>query len=124
GLFGGGSMALRRNELILLSVGLGCAAVALAGGIRSVFRPADIGGDSPNGNLWMCTDTKCGNQFTMTVQQLAKYQKEHFGQPVKCPKCGATAVPAEKCQQCGNVYPLTAGADTPCPKDGHKPSQN
>jgi hypothetical protein len=34
---------------------------------------------------------------------------------VKCPKCGTPAIRAEKCQNCGKVFPMPRDAEHRCP---------
>jgi hypothetical protein len=69
----------------------------------------------PNGLLFVCSDDKCGHQFTMTTHEFGQFQEKHYGEDVPCPKCGKKAVKALKCPHCGAVSPMTRDL-TECPK--------
>jgi hypothetical protein len=59
---------------------------------------------------WMCQN---GHQFTITARQLNDLRANHYGEQVKCPECGAPALPAYKCPHCGNL--IAPGASRICP---------
>jgi hypothetical protein len=79
-----------------------------------LYSPAN-NANFPGGTDWLCTNQSCKNAFNLTMKELGQYNKEHIGEPIKCPKCGSPAIRAEKCQFCGKSYPMPRDAQHRCP---------
>ena len=79
-----------------------------------LYSPAN-NANFPNGTEWVCQNPTCKNGFNLSINQLAQYNAEHRGEPIKCPKCGSPAVRAEKCVNCGKYFPAAPGSDHRCP---------
>ena len=70
----------------------------------------------PEGTDWLCMNPSCKTDFNMSVKQLAQYNKDHIGEPIKCPKCATPAARAERCQHCRKVFPISPNdAQHRCP---------
>ena len=102
----------------LMALGGGMVVLAVAIGFFTIRRPAN-NANFPDGVWWICENPNCKNEFVLTTRQLSDYYKDHYGEALRCPKCGqATVVRAQKCHHCGFVFPAE-GART-CPKCGAK----
>ena len=81
--------------------------------ILSMRRPAN-NANFPEGTDWLCLNPACQNHFKLTMKELGEHHKQHYGQPVKCPKCGQRADRADVCKSCGKVFVQMRGM-TNCP---------
>jgi DNA-directed RNA polymerase subunit RPC12/RpoP len=82
-----------------------------------LYTPAN-NSNFPGGTDWLCMNPSCATSFNLSIKQLAEYNKDHIGEPIKCPKCGTEAVRAEKCTHCGKVFPMPRDAQHRCPYCG------
>ena len=106
-------MKLNRKEWLLLGVVvLLCAVAAFA-----IFRRPAADQNFPDGTWWVCTNDGCKNEFNLSIGELADHHKQHYGEPVKCPKCKAEALQARKCTACGKVAVQRLGT-AKCPACG------
>jgi len=87
-----------------------------------LYRPANDA-NFPTGTDWLCMNPSCKTAFNLSIKQLAQYNHDHIGEPVKCPKCGTAAMRAEKCQHCGKVFPMPRDAQHVCPYCGKSNAQ-
>lgn len=69
----------------------------------------------PEGTDWLCQNPSCKTSFNLSMKELANYNKEHPGDPIKCAKCGTAAIRAEKCRHCGKHFPMPRDAAHRCP---------
>lgn len=107
-------MRLPRREVL---VGAATAlAVAVAAWTLWNWRPAN-NANFPDGVQYLCTSRNCAHAFTLTMSQLSDHQKKHYGEPVKCTRCGTEARRAERCPSCANVFILERNQSA-CPKCG------
>ena len=90
-------------------------AVAVVGAVVvwAMWSPAN-NENFPEGTDWLCLNKACGNHFKMSIREVAEHHKAHYGQPMKCPKCGQEAERAVKCAHCAKVYVQGRGASF-CP---------
>ena len=82
------------------------AAVLVAVVAWMLYSPAN-NANFPDGTDWLCLNPKCNTTTTLSIKQLAQYNEDHVGEPVKCPKCGTGAVRAEKCSHCAKSFPMS-----------------
>jgi hypothetical protein len=89
--------------------------LTIVGVVWWTFRRPANNATHPNGTWWLCQNKACGHSFQLTMAQLGDWHKKHYGQRPVCPDCGSPdAVAAEKCDNCGKVYPRTQTLQ-PCP---------
>jgi hypothetical protein len=100
------------NPFAKLGIIVGVVLVAVVG--WTVFGQSDAGPEAQKKMYWICTDPRCGEVFTVSVQQLSDNGKHHYGEPTRCPRCGGVAEPAMKCAHCGEVEPARLYGQT-CP---------
>ena len=79
-----------------------------------LYRPANDA-NFPEGTDWLCMNPSCHTSFNLSMKQLAAYNADHIGEPIKCPKCGTASIRAEKCQHCGKYFPMPRDAEHRCP---------
>jgi hypothetical protein len=94
------------GAVIVVAVGVVLAVAALR-------RPAN-NANFPEGTDWLCLNADCKNHFKLTMKELGEHHKQHYGQPVKCPKCGQRADRADHCKSCSKVFVQMRGM-TYCP---------
>ena len=94
-------MKLPRREVLVGAVV--ALVVAAAAWVLWNARPAN-NANFPDGLQYLCTSRACGHAFTLTMTQLSDHQKKHYGEPVKCTKCGAEARRADRCPSCAKVF--------------------
>ena len=90
-----------------------------------LYSPAN-NANFPEGTDWVCMNPSCKTVFNLSVKELAEYNKDHVGEPVKCRKCNTQAVRADKCQHCGKAFPMQPSVQSRCPfcgKSNAPPSQ-
>lgn len=106
--------------VLLLALGAGGVWVVVTASWGSSNRYGDNDADAPDGVHFLCTSKTCGHGFTLTVKQFADHHADDatYGTPVKCPKCGADAGPAERCKTCGRNFPAVRSATATCPHCG------
>lgn len=94
---------------------IGAIALVLVGAAYYfLWRPSN-NQNFPEGTLWICQNEGCKAEFTMTMSELGEHYKNHYGEPVPCPKCGkAQTVRAERCPQCQKVFAQARGTQV-CP---------
>jgi endogenous inhibitor of DNA gyrase (YacG/DUF329 family) len=100
-----------QQKLIYGGIIVGVVAVAIV--IWAMWTPAN-NANFPQGTDWLCLNKSCANHFNLTIKQVSDHHKAHYGQPMKCPKCGNEAERAVKCAHCAKVYMQMRGAST-CP---------
>jgi hypothetical protein len=93
-----------KNKKVGYAVGIGAIVVAAVLG-WTFYGSSKNNANFPEGTLWVCMDPACRHEFAMSVKELGQYEKEHWGEPMKCQKCGKTAFRADRCQHCGKAYP-------------------
>ena len=68
--------------------------VAVILGVMAIWKTVNPHGDNsadfPDGFFYVCQGQGCGEQFVLTVKELAQHHQKHWGEPVPCPKCGGT----------------------------------
>ena len=104
------------NKNLVTGIVVG-AAVLLAILAWWLHTPAN-NANFPEGTDWLCVNPTCNTNFNLSIKELGQYSKDHPGEPIKCPKCGAPAIRAEKCQHCGKVFPMPRDAQHRCPYCG------
>jgi hypothetical protein len=111
------------NRRQFMLVGGGVAAAVLGYGYwRMVLRPNPNSADIPDGTFWICNS--CNDHFNLSVKELSDHHRDHYGEPVACPKCKATnTVRANRCRKCREFYPMARGEQPACPKCGTKPAE-
>jgi DNA-directed RNA polymerase subunit RPC12/RpoP len=114
------SAVLGDRKKVALSI-TAVVALVLALTIWMKSRPGAAAIAPTNDFYYICKH--CDNHFGMSNAALNSFQKDHYGEPLPCPKCGSTElIHAIRCTKCGEIYPEERGGDPPCPKCGHKPS--
>lgn len=109
--------AASRRRTMMMAAGLVGVLVVGYAYWALVLRSNPNSADVPDGTHWICKTN--GHHFDLTLRQLSDHYKAHFGEPVPCPKCGATdTIRANRCPKCGEYYPMTRGGQPPCPKCG------
>lgn len=104
------------NKNVVKGIVIG-AVVLVAVLAWALYRPAN-NANFPEGTDWLCQNPQCATSFNLTVKQLAQYNQEHAGEPIKCPKCSTTSIRGERCQHCGKVFPMPRDAAHRCPYCG------
>ena len=98
--------------------GIVVAAVVLVAVVGWLLYSPANNANFPEGTDWLCMNPSCNNSFNMSVKQLAQYQKDHFGEPIKCPKCKTQSIRAQKCQHCSKTFPMSSDIQHRCPYCG------
>lgn len=99
-----------------IAIAAGALLVLVVAGYWWFRTPANTA-NAPEGTWRVCTSPTCGNQFNMSVREIAEHHEKHYGEPIRCPKCNAESVPAIKCKSCQKISPLPRG-QTKCPACG------
>jgi hypothetical protein len=68
------------------------------------FRTDPSTSAAPDGTFWVCVNPSCGNTFNLSLKELAAHHKEHYGEPVPCPKCKQPAIRGDRCNKCGKIF--------------------
>jgi predicted RNA-binding Zn-ribbon protein involved in translation (DUF1610 family) len=108
---------MNRDRLILVG---GAVVVIIAISAVAMRWHAANNANFPHGTWWICQNPSCKAEFSMSSRELGQWHAAHYGDPLPCPKCGQTnVIRAEKCQNCGTVYP--SRGTTVCPHCGRPP---
>lgn len=111
----------RRNQVVGLSA-LACIGVAI---VWTWLAITGADANASSGVTLLCTDPACGDQFTLSRDELQSWPRGEQGQGLKCDGCGKfTARVAAKCERCGAWYPAVdeRGDNSGCPKCNPNPT--
>jgi len=90
--------AMDRRALALLLAAVAMLALALGLGRRWAVRDAGSP-DFPEGTLWVCGNRECGQEFTLSLADVAHFIETNPEGEISCPHCSQPG--AERAQRCG-----------------------
>jgi hypothetical protein len=78
----------------------------------------DNNANFPDGMVFICSSDACNHAFAMTMTEYGEHHKNHYGEPIACPKCSKTpAIRGVQCKACKTISVLQQNVTT-CPKCG------